>query len=286
MRNINYFNNAGQAELSLEVQKVGLECIRTPPWCGQNERAALSLTRVRQLFASLIGVSSSVGRTTNHNNNENNDDEDGGISSSDHDEDHVDVVHELTPIAIMPSTAFAITLAARNLQRTVVMKDDDDDVGNSDSDRRYRIIVLQDQFDSAIYPWQQVCDESNGRVRLDIIAHPPDDEDNGWTEAIMRSITNSFSGPALGGDGTYGADDGGRERILAVCLPPVHWSNGTILDLDVIGTACLERDIPLIVDGTQGKNDRTLTHFHMSHHNAIHPQDVSSRSSEDSHQTG
>jgi len=114
-----------------------------------------------------------------------------------------------------------------------------------------RILLLQDQFDSAVYPWQQVCDESKGRLALEIVAHPDDAEcrgtgstgsirntkshgSTGWTEAVL--------------DRLHGDDD---RTIVAACLPPLHWSDGTLLDLEAIGAVCRDRNIPLIVDATQ-----------------------------------
>jgi len=179
--NVIYLNNAGQAQISAKVQEAGIATIERPPWTID---ATEDQQRIRELFASLIDATS-------------------------------------TEIAVMPSTAFAITLAARNIQRTII-----DNTTSSG-----KILLLQDQYASAVYPWQQICEESNGRVSLEIIPHPADPkEENGWTKAILERIDTS---------------------ILVTCLPPLHWSNGALIDLEAIGVACREHGVGLIVDATQ-----------------------------------
>jgi hypothetical protein len=194
------------------------------------------------LFAALIDGNG------NENKNEDEDVDDGAKDFGD--------ASTGSRIAVLPSTAFAITLAARNIMDQHRKKRKDCAVA------RGRIIVLQDQFDSAIYPWQQVCDESEGKVSLDIVGHPEGHPEadfhhepgssastngndgfgvggaTGWTRAILEKLTGSSQ-----------ADTG---EIIAACLPVCHWADGTLIDLEAIGAACSDRNIPLIVDATQG----------------------------------
>jgi selenocysteine lyase/cysteine desulfurase len=225
-----YFNNAGQAQLSLEVQQMGIKIIsQTPPWDDNNHKyAQSSQKRIRTLFSTLIG----------DNNNDNDINESSSSSSSG------------SRIAIVPSTAFAITLAARNIQRLHYLQQRDSN-GDSDGDGNGRIIVLQDQYDSAVYPWQQICDESDGKISLDIVEYPSssssselrtaDDYEgsSGWTKAVLEKLLHNKN------------DDNNNNKILAACLPPLHWSDGTLLDLEIIGKVCKQQDIPLIIDATQ-----------------------------------
>lgn len=208
---VHYFNHASQAPLSPEVQKLGIELIQSPPWKATDDRhsAPVNQARIRSLFATFI----------------------------DSDED-ADAHNKGSRIAMFPSTAFAITLAARNIAETHRKR----------SRSGGRILLLQDQFDSAVYPWQQVCDESGGKITLDIVGHPDEDgnalqntcgdEVSGWTAAVLKRIRENGS------------------EIIVACLPPLHWSDGTLLDLIAIGQACRERNIPLIVDATQGECGR------------------------------
>ena len=174
-----YLNNAGQAPLSQEVQRAGIDAMRRPPWQMHGDE---DQKRVRELFASMIDAKKS-------------------------------------DIAVMPSTAFAVTLAAKNIQRTITKKTG-------------RILILQDQMCSAIYPWQELCSESNGNITLEIIPHPT--SDGGWTESVMELL---------------------NDDVLVVCLPPLHWSDGSLLDLEQISSTCSKHDIILIVDATQGKSN-------------------------------
>ena len=175
-----YLNNAGQALLSPEVRAAGVAALEQMPW---EPHGSDDQQPIRECFATLIDA-------------------------------------ESTDIAIVPSTAFAITMAARNIQRTCAKP-------------RGKILLLQDQFNSAVYPWQQIVEESNGLIHMEIIPHPAADIEDGWTKAILDRID---------------------QTVIVTCLPPLHWSNGALIDLEMIGRKCREYDVPLIVDATQGKN--------------------------------
>lgn len=195
-----YINNAGQAELSPEVKAAGVASIQRPPW---KPHVFDDQSRIREIFAEMIEANAAE-------------------------------------IAIMPSTAFAITLAARNIQRTILPR-----CGNR------KILLLQDQFNSAVYPWQQICEESGGSVSLDIIPHPTAGQPGGWTQAILDRIDDT---------------------VLVACLPPLHWANGALIDLEKIGKACRKYSVTMVIDATQGEIDwlsyfmlnscSVLTHMH------------------------
>jgi selenocysteine lyase/cysteine desulfurase len=182
-----YLNNAGQAILSREVTEAGVAALERMPW---ETHGSDDQQLIRGCFASLIDA-------------------------------------ESDDIAIMPSTAFAITMAARNIQRTCAKS-------------QGKILLLQDQFNSAVYPWQQIVEESNGLIQLEIIPHPAPNVNDGWTKAILDRINPS---------------------VIVTCLPPLHWSNGALIDLEKIGRACRENDVALVVDATQGKNQSLVHHY-------------------------
>ena len=97
---------------------------------------------------------------------------------------------------------------------------------------------------SAIYPWQVLCSESES-IRLEIVPYP-EDSSSGWTEEILKRLD---------------------EDILAVCLPPLHWSDGALIDLDKIGKVCTSKGVYFIVDATQGKgNQASGLYLHTSSH--------------------
>ena len=182
-----YLNNAAMARLSEGVQQAGIRAV-TDPLPPVDDAMWQS---IRHDFAAMIGA---------HPN-------DDSVESR---------------IAMMPSTAYAMTFAARNLARTTKANLP---VGGS-------ILVLQDQFCSAIYPWQDIiaqnCNDS--QFSLEVVPYPRDNET--WTELIMERLMSSLV-------------------TAAVCLPPLHWSDGSLIDLIIIGEMCHSQGIPLIVDATQ-----------------------------------
>jgi selenocysteine lyase/cysteine desulfurase len=171
-----YLNNAGQARLDPEVQALGIACIEQPVW---NMHADKDQQEVRKLFAQLIST-------------------------------------DAKNIAIMPSTAFAISLAAHNIQKILTGK-------------RGRIVVLQDQMCSAVYPWERLCSESDG-ISLDVVPYPGNDQT--WTDKVLERLKQ---------------DNGS----LVACLPPLHWADGALLDLARISEVCRQSCVTLIVDATQ-----------------------------------
>jgi selenocysteine lyase/cysteine desulfurase len=112
-------------------------------------------------------------------------------------------------IAIQPSTSYGAAIAAANL----------------DLPRGARIVVLQEQFPSNVYPWREAARRS-GAV-IDTVPRPADDD---WTPAVLERIG---AGTAL------------------VALPHVHWTDGALLDLVSIGIRAREVGAALFIDATQ-----------------------------------
>jgi selenocysteine lyase/cysteine desulfurase len=173
-----YLNNAAMARLSDDVQQAGIKAIT-----NQFEQDEFMLQSIRKDFAKIIGGG--------------NDDE--------------------SCIAIMPSTAYAVTFAAYNLAQKLTAG---------------KILVVQDQFCSAIYPWQEVISRSNGKLSFEIVPYPNENET--WTDLIVQRLVS-----------------GSGSAVVAACLPPLHWADGGLVDLVAIGDICRNQDIPLIVDATQ-----------------------------------
>lgn len=165
-----YLDHAKEATLSPLVKLAGWKAIQRPSF----ELTTMSeKTEIRRLFASLIGASSN-------------------------------------DIAIMASTAFAISLAASNIAR--IKKDGG------------KIIMLQDEMCSEVYPWQKVVHD-NPAFQLEIIPLADD---------LTTSVLNCLD-----------------ETVAVVSIPNLHWSHGSLLDLEAISSKCGEYEVDLILDGTQ-----------------------------------
>jgi len=112
-------------------------------------------------------------------------------------------------VAIVSSASYGVATAALNLP---VRK------GQS-------ILVLEEQFPSNYYPWQRMADDKGASLK---VVPWPEDED--WTAAVLRSLT---------------------EDVAIAALPNVHWTSGGKLDLVRIGEACREIGAALALDVTQ-----------------------------------
>lgn len=207
-----YLNHAAQARLSEAVIAAGNGMIQKDPW---ELHADEDQKRIRELFASIINCA--------------NDE-----------------------VAIVPSTAFATTMAAQNICRlrapTVSAGVDVDETAHSNHHHHHqqqpkpkqrKILLLQDQYNSAVYGWQRICDEPNSPFVLEIVPHPlgrtkPHGTDTepvaDWTSAVLDRLD---------------------ETVAVACLPPLHWSDGALLDLDAISERCHSLDIDFVIDGTQ-----------------------------------
>lgn len=117
-------------------------------------------------------------------------------------------------IAIVPSVSYGMANVVRNIS----------------IEKTQHVLVAAEQFPSNYYPWQRLCEEKGGEVK--IIAPAPTREQRGkiWNERILESITRQTKVVALGN---------------------VHWADGTLFDLLAIRKRTKEVGALLIIDGTQ-----------------------------------
>lgn len=112
-------------------------------------------------------------------------------------------------VALIPAASYGLSLAAANLPLK----------------RGQRIVVLDEEFPSNVYPWQAVAQEHGAIV--DTVARP---QDNDWTQAIVQCID---------------------ERTAIVAVPNCHWTDGSLVDVIRVGERAREVGAALVVDATQ-----------------------------------
>jgi selenocysteine lyase/cysteine desulfurase len=112
-------------------------------------------------------------------------------------------------IALVPAASYGISVAAANLPL----------------EKQQRIVLLDDQFPSNVYQWQEVASRSGAIVET--IERP---QDGDWTRAVLQHI-----------------DD--QTRIVAI--PNCHWTDGSIVDLQRVGVRTRAVGAALVVDATQ-----------------------------------
>ncbi|MEP3247216.1 MAG: aminotransferase class V-fold PLP-dependent enzyme [Sneathiella sp.] len=112
-------------------------------------------------------------------------------------------------IAIVPSASYGMATAAKNLP----------------IDKSQHIIVLEDQFPSNIYCWQELAKSKGAALKTIPV---PTDKD--WTSAVLENIESTTAMAAL---------------------PHCFWTDGSLLDLEAIGTRLREVGAKLALDVTQ-----------------------------------
>lgn len=124
------------------------------------------------------------------------------------------LVNDPQRIAILPSVSFGIGTAMKNIP----FKKGDE------------IVVLEEQFPSNYYTWQQLKAEIGVVVKT--ITAPPLLPGRGqrWNDQILEAIS---------------------PKTKCVALPIVHWADGTKFDLKAIRDKTNDVGAYLIIDGTQ-----------------------------------
>jgi selenocysteine lyase/cysteine desulfurase len=129
------------------------------------------------------------------------------------------LVHAPDPqrVAIIPSVSYGIALCARNITLSAGQN----------------VVVLHEQFPSGIYAWRRLTAAAGASVR---VVRPPEniplsaDRARQWNARLLDAID---------------------KNTAVVGIEPLHWADGTLFDLEAVGTRCREVGAALIVDGTQ-----------------------------------
>ncbi len=113
--------------------------------------------------------------------------------------------------AITPSASYGLSTAARAVEPVIQRGD--------------IILVLAEDFPSAVLPWYRVAKERGA-----VLHTVPVPVDGNWTKAILDQLV-----PGI--------------RVAAVTS--CHWTNGAHVNLEAVGEACRRNDTILVVDATQ-----------------------------------
>jgi selenocysteine lyase/cysteine desulfurase len=121
-------------------------------------------------------------------------------------------------IALVPSASYGMAIVAKNLASKKGLKPGD------------HILLVQDEFPSDVYAWDEVCAQKGLRIRT--IAPPDNMDERGkvWNQRLVAAINSD---------------------TCLVAISPVHWADGTLFDLKAIAHACKLNDALFVIDGTQ-----------------------------------
>ena len=118
-------------------------------------------------------------------------------------------------IALVPSVSYGLANVTRN----------------ASTSRGDNIVIVEEQFPSNVYAWRRLCAERGLELRT---VPPPMRPDGnravGWNTRLLTDIDS---------------------RTAVVALPHVHWTDGTMFDLERVGERARDCGALLIVDGTQ-----------------------------------
>lgn len=134
-------------------------------------------------------------------------------------------VDDPSRIAIIPSVSYAIAALARN---TEVRPGEN-------------VVIVHEQFPSNVYTWKRVCDETGAELRIVTPSLTNDGRGLAWNSALLSAIDTSTA---------------------LVSIPELHWTDGTMFDLERVGVRARECGARFILDGTQsiGAKPFSVTH--------------------------
>jgi selenocysteine lyase/cysteine desulfurase len=93
------------------------------------------------------------------------------------------------------------------------------------------VVIPEEEFPSNVHAWRRFCERFDCELRTISIPEELANRGEAWNESILNAID---------------------ENTCAVAITPLHWSGGTIFDLEGIGEKCRLNQALFIVDGTQG----------------------------------
>ena len=112
-------------------------------------------------------------------------------------------------VAIIPSASYGLQIAANNIK----------------IDSGSKILVLENQFPSNVYPWRRAAKINNAQIVTITIPEQ---------EAATQYILDQMD-----------------ETVSVVAVPNILWTNGSLVGLKEISRKCREMDAELVLDLTQ-----------------------------------
>ncbi len=116
---------------------------------------------------------------------------------------------EAKDIAIVPSASYGLAIAAKNIKIAAGQK----------------ILVLDEQFPSNIYCWQELAKQTGAEI---VTVKTP--SDHNWTPVVLDAIDDT---------------------VTVAALPHCHWTDGALLDLEKISMKLKSHGAKLVLDITQ-----------------------------------
>ena len=117
-------------------------------------------------------------------------------------------------VAIIPSVSYGMSIIARNTR-----------LSSGDE-----VVVVEEQFPSAVYTWRKTCARSGATLR--VVESPTDGRSRGknWNQKLIDAIDVATK---------------------IVVIPEFHWTDGLRFDLKMVRNRTKEIGARLVVDGTQ-----------------------------------
>ncbi len=124
-------------------------------------------------------------------------------------------------VAFIPAVSYGVALAAANTPLSA---------GRN-------VVFPAEEFPSNVYAWRERCKETGAELRM--VPRPSDSQHPGakWNEAILEAI------------------DG---QTALVTLTVVHWTDGTLFDVQRVADRAAEVGALFVIDGTQSVGARSF----------------------------
>ena len=117
-------------------------------------------------------------------------------------------------VAIIPAVSYAMATIVRNTPLAA---------GQT-------VVVVEEQFPSAVYAWRRACRETGATLRTIAAPATGASRAEAWNAALLDAID---------------------ARTAMVVLPELHWTDGLRFDVDAIGTRARAAGAGFVIDGTQ-----------------------------------